>query len=88
MHYQNDRPLVEALAKCGVDVAFVEMEWDDLCQEDVLTFSSAHFSNETLARLADLFLKFPSRFVFPSVDLQNAFDRIAAKTLATHIWPL
>ena len=54
MDQRSDGPLVEALARCGIDAALVEMEWDDLCREEVITFSGARFSHETLARLADL----------------------------------
>src|SRR4051812_40640173 len=82
MDQDNDGPLVEALARCGIDAALVEMEWDDLCREEVVTFSGAHYSHETLARLADLYLTFPTRFVFPSDDLQNAFDRAVLNTPA------
>ena len=37
MDHHSDGPLIEALAKCGVDPALVEVEWDELCQEEVLT---------------------------------------------------
>jgi len=52
----------------------VNVEWDALCQEDALTFWDMQFSEDTLARLAELYLTFPSRFAFASDDLQDAFE--------------
>lgn len=83
LNTMGDRPhglLAEALASCGVDPAQVDVEWDALCQEDALTFSGVQFSEDTLARLAELFLTFPSRFVFASDDLQDAFEHMVRKT--------
>jgi hypothetical protein len=74
-----DRPdglLADALAACGVDPKLVEIETDDLCQEDVLTIAGVSHSDTTLACLADLYLTFPSRFVFATTDLQETFERL------------
>ncbi|MGH6978282.1 MAG: hypothetical protein ACRED4_03165, partial [Brevundimonas sp.] len=68
--------LEDALSACGVDPRFVEIEWDDLCQEDVLTFAGDHHPDTTLNRLADLSLTFPSRFVFATDALQDSFERM------------
>jgi hypothetical protein len=81
----GDRPnklLAEGLASCGVDPNDVDVEWDSLCQEDALTFSGLQFSEDTLRRLAELYLTFPSRFVFASDDLQDAFEHMVRKTPA------
>lgn len=76
------RLLADALTACGVEPKLVEVEWDSLCQEDVLTFSGSQFSDETLSSLADLYLRFPSRFVFASDGLQEAFESAVEKTPA------
>jgi hypothetical protein len=71
-----DHPLLAyALRKCGVDPDLVEVEWDDLCQEDVLTFACPQLSSRAVEGLADLYLTFPSRFVFASEEVQEAFER-------------
>lgn len=74
MHTRPEGMLAEALTKCGVCADAVAVEWDDLCQENVLSFSGDEFSRASLACLAELFLTFPSRFVFASDELQTAFD--------------
>lgn len=74
MNIHPDGPLADALVACGVVPEQVTIERDDLCQEDVLTFGGDQFSAETLARLAELSLKFPNRFVFATDALQDAFE--------------
>ena len=74
--------LADALTACGVAPDQVKVERDDLCQEDVLTLVDADFPDEALAALADLYLTFPSRFVFATDALQNAFDSAVMKTPA------
>ena len=76
MDGQPEGPLADALKACGVDRRLVTVEWDSLCQEDVLIFSGADFSNATLVGLADLHLAFPSRFVFETDSLQRAFEHV------------
>lgn len=56
----------------------VRLERDDLCQEDVLTFAAANIPNAVLIELADLYLSFPSRFVFASDELGEAFQRLVS----------
>ena len=67
--------LATALQGCGVDPLQVTIVWDDLCEEDELTFPGAALSGETLRLLADLYLTFPCRFRFETDDLQKAFKR-------------
>ena len=68
--------LADVLSACGVDARCVEIEWDDLCQEDALTFAGDHHPDTTLNRLADLSLTFPSRFVFATDAPQDSFERM------------
>lgn len=68
-------PLADALMSCGIQPGDVKIDWDDLCQEDVLTFAAANIPDAVLIELADLYLSFPSRFVFASEELDNAFQR-------------
>lgn len=67
--------LAEALADCGVAAQDVEIEWDDLAQDFVVSFTSEQAPDPDLDRLAALCLRFGSRFVFPNPELQAAFDR-------------
>lgn len=67
--------LADALVACGVSLDYVEVEWDELCQEDVLTFAGDGFPSQVLERLAELYLTFPSRFEFAADDLNSAFAR-------------
>ncbi len=71
-------PLADALMSCGIKPEDVKVDRDDLCQEDVLTFSAANIPDAVLIRLADLYLSFPSRFVFASEELDDAFQRIVS----------
>jgi hypothetical protein len=71
-------PLVDALMSCGIKPEDVKVEWDDLCQEDVLTFAAANIPDAVLVDLADLYLSFPSRFVFASEELDDAFQRLVS----------
>ncbi len=82
MQTRPEGVLAEVLARCGVAAEAVSVEWDDLCQEDVLSFRGTAFSSQTMACLADLYLTFPSRFVFPSDDLQAAFEAAVRQTPA------
>lgn len=82
MGHRPEGLLAEALSSCGVDPDQVDVEWDALCQEHALTLSRTEVPEETLARLAELYLTFPSRFVFASDDLQNAFEEQVRKTPA------
>lgn len=77
-----DGRLATALVACGVDPLQVKIEWDGLCQEDVLTFLDASFADATLSALADLYLTFPSRFVFATDALQEAFEAAVTITPA------
>jgi len=72
--------LADALGLCGVNYEEVKLERDELCQEDVLTFSATDLSDEVLTLLADLYLSFPSRFVFSSDELEDAFERIVSQS--------
>ena len=81
MGVQPEGWLADALIKCGTAPDQVSIERDDLCQEDVLTFVG-DFTDETLAALAELYLAFPSRFVFATNALQDAFDAAVMKTPA------
>lgn len=71
-------PLADALLSCGIKPEDVKVDRDDLCQEDVLTFAGANISKAVLIELADLYLSFPSRFVFASEELDDAFQRIVS----------
>lgn len=71
-------PLADALMSCGIKPEDVKVEWDDLCQEDVLTFAAANIPDAVLVDLADLYLSFPSRFVFASEELDDAFQRLVS----------
>lgn len=62
----------------GVKPEDVKVDWDDLCQEDVVTFAAASIPNAVLIELADLYLRFPSRFVFASEDLDGVFQGIVS----------
>lgn len=55
------------------------MQWDELRQHEVLSFAGVEFSDAVLARLADIYLGFPSQFVFAKSHLQAAFDRAVAQ---------
>ncbi|HEY1224635.1 MAG TPA: hypothetical protein VGE54_05345 [Brevundimonas sp.] len=77
-----DGRLAAALVACGVDPVQVKIEWDGLCQEDVLTFLDASLAGATLSALADLYLTFPSRFVFATDALQEAFEAAVTATPA------
>jgi len=68
--------LADALISCGIKPVEVKVEWDADCQEDVLTFSASKIPNAALIDLADLYLSWPSRFVFASEDLEKAFQDI------------
>ncbi|MEN5051784.1 hypothetical protein [Brevundimonas naejangsanensis] len=72
--------LADALISCGINPEDVKVEWDDVCQEDVLIFSTAHIPNAVLTDLADLYLSFSSRFVFASEDLEKAFQSMVSKS--------
>ncbi|WP_312595036.1 MULTISPECIES: hypothetical protein [Brevundimonas] len=72
--------LADALISCGIKPVDVKVEWDADCQEDVLTFSAAKIPNGVLIDLADLYLSFPTRFVFASEDLETAFQGILSKS--------
>lgn len=71
--------LADALISCGIKPVEVKVEWDADCQEDVLTFSASKIPNAALIGLADLYLSWPSRFVFASEDLEKAFQDILSK---------
>lgn len=71
--------LADALISCGINPVEVKVEWDADCQEDVLTFSASKIPNAVLIDLADLYLSWPSRFVFESEDLEEAFQDILSK---------
>ena len=60
----------------------VSVERDDLCQQDVLSFSGAEISKLSLDRLAKLALLWPSRFVFATDDLQDEFEQSVRKSVA------
>src|SRR5689334_5192966 len=78
--------LATSLIACGADPNLVEVEWDDLCKENVLTFSDRTISELSLGRLAGLTLLFPSRFTFATDDLQDAFRALVQKaTAATRV---
>lgn len=70
--------LADALISCGIKPDDVKVDRDDLCQEDVLTFSTTNIPNAVLIELADLHLSFPSRFVFASEELADAFQGIVS----------
>lgn len=70
--------LADALMSCGIKPEDVKVDWDDLCQEDVLTFAAANIPNAVLVELADLYLSFPSRFVFASEELDDTFQCIVS----------
>ena len=72
--------LASALTKCGVDPKNVSIEYDDLCQEEVLTFAEGPYSASTLASLAELFLTFGCSFVFPDEMLQERFEKAVQST--------
>jgi hypothetical protein len=72
--------LADALISCGIAPENVEVEWDDLCQEDVLTFSAKSIPDEVLVNLAELYLSCPSRFVFASEDLEDTFQVLVSKS--------
>lgn len=71
-------PLADALMSCGMKPEDVKVEWDDLCREYVLTFAAAGIPDAVLLDLADLHLSFPSRFVFASEELDDAFRRLVS----------
>ena len=79
MGYHPTGPLADALMSCGIEPDEVKVEWDDLCQEDVLTFAAVNIPNAVLIELADLYLSFPSRFVFASEELDDAFQRTVSE---------
>lgn len=72
--------LADLLISCGVDPEDVHVERDEPCQEDVLTFSAPRLPQATLVSLAELHLTFPSRFVFASGALNDAFRRIVSQS--------
>jgi hypothetical protein len=72
--------LNEALVACGVDPKQVDVTWDDLCQEEVLTFEDPSFPDAVLENLAEFNLTFPSRFVFANDELQAAFERLVSQS--------
>ena len=78
VHPENQ--LADALIACGVNPEEVDVERDDLCQEDVLIFSETDFSHANLVCLAELYLSFPSRFVFASDDLDETFQTIVSQS--------
>lgn len=70
--------LADALVSFGIKPEDVQVEWDDLCREDVLTFASANIPDAVLVDLVDLYLSLPSRFVFASEELDDAFQRLVS----------
>lgn len=78
--------LADALSACGVDLRQVEIEWDELCQEDVLTFADKAYSERTMKGLADVYFTFPSRFVFATDALQAAFERTVGDSPRMRRW--
>ncbi|WP_271144956.1 hypothetical protein [Brevundimonas sp. NIBR10] len=72
--------MADALIACGVNPEEVDVERDDLCREDVLTFSTTDFSKANLDGLAELYLSFPSRFVFASDDLDETFQAAVSQS--------
>jgi hypothetical protein len=70
--------LADALISCGIVPEDVKVDRDDLCQEDIITFSAADIPTTVLTALADLYLSFPSRFVFASEELDDAFQGIVS----------
>ena len=74
--------LADALVACGVAPELVEVRWDALCQEEVLTFGGDSFSDQVLTCLAELYLTFPSSFVFTSGEAQERFDEAVRQTPA------
>lgn len=70
--------LADALISCGIRPEDVKLDRDDLCQEDVLTFSAPNLPSSVLVDLAELYLSFPSRFVFASDALDEAFQRVVS----------
>jgi hypothetical protein len=67
--------LAKALLNCGANPELVDVEWDQDCQEDIITFQGDPLPGATLAKLAWLYLSGASQFVFPSADEQEAFER-------------
>lgn len=67
--------MAEALVSCGIDPLAVDVEWDGLCQEHVLTFKDQSYPAETLEALVELSLTFSSRIVFGSRALQETYEK-------------